>query len=247
MPAGGSVATGSAHSIGKVVDDVEVCPLHTLDHKLGNSVTTGDLGRYHPIVIDQVHQDFAPVAGVDGPGRVDDRHAQLRGEPGARVHQPTYPSGSAIAIPVRTSARSPGPSSTSCAAYEIGAGVARVRVRGQRQVRVELPHEHVHPHASHPAASVRARSRTLACVASPNPYRERLSLSWWLWLPAVAVAGGAGRRGEAGRTGRGDLGRLPGAAAADRRRALVAGPHPHRGVQRGAAGRRRAHPAAVRG
>jgi hypothetical protein len=34
------MATGSAHSIGKVLDDVEVCPLHALDHKLGNSVTT---------------------------------------------------------------------------------------------------------------------------------------------------------------------------------------------------------------
>src|SRR5689334_23793964 len=88
MPARRAVATGAPGGVGEFVDDDEVCPLDALNHKLGNPVTTGYFRGDHPIVVDEVDQDFATVSGIDRTGRVEHGHAEPVGQPRARVHQP---------------------------------------------------------------------------------------------------------------------------------------------------------------
>jgi len=188
MPTRGAVATGSSPGLGKFVNDDEVCPLHALDHKLGNPVTSGDLRSDHPIVVDQVHQDFAAVTGVDGARRVQYGHAQPSRQSGARVHQAD--------VSIREGDGHTGADQRPLAGselevfggHEVGTGVSRMCVRRQRQIGVEPPDVHrqclVHMH--HPAGCDRPPDTYPRSVA--QTYRERLTVAWWLWLPALGLA-----------------------------------------------------------
>jgi hypothetical protein len=72
------VAAESALRVGQRVDSVEVCPLDTLDDELRDPIAPHD-GRGHvAIVVDEVHQDFPSVSGVDCAGRVEHCHAEAR-------------------------------------------------------------------------------------------------------------------------------------------------------------------------
>ncbi len=88
--------------------------------------------------VQQQHLQLAAVAGVDQPGRVDERDPVPSGQPGARQHQP--------GLPLRDldgdrrcarSARSPGPSVTASSAYRSRPASPRVGARGQHRARVE--------------------------------------------------------------------------------------------------------------
>ncbi len=96
------------------------------------------------VVVDQVDQDLAPVAGVDRAGRVEHRHAEPGGQAGARVHQPDVPLGQRDG----DAGAAPGPARPAGAPRPRRPPGRRRRRRDgrtrQRQVRVEPAHGHGH-------------------------------------------------------------------------------------------------------
>ena len=134
--AGGTVPARAAGRTGEALHLDEPGLLHLLDDQLGDPVAAGQVDRLPRVEVDQQHLDLAAVAGVDGPGRVDDRHPEPGGEPGARVHQGD--------VPVRQRDRDAGRHQRPLprlevhvdGRHQVGAGVTGVGVRRERDVRV---------------------------------------------------------------------------------------------------------------
>ena len=81
------------------------------------------------IGVEQVDEQLAAVAGVDEPGRVDDRDAVLRGEPRARLHEAGVPLGDRDGEPGRDERALTGRELDTVAGAEVEPGVARVGAR----------------------------------------------------------------------------------------------------------------------
>ena len=75
--------------------------------QLGDPHAARDRERF-AAEIDKQHLYLAAVVGIDRAGRVEHGDAVARGKPGARPHLRFVPCGSAMAMPVGTSARAPG-------------------------------------------------------------------------------------------------------------------------------------------
>src|SRR5205807_9533659 len=91
VAAGGAVPTRTPYGVRELGDALEVCPFDPLYDKLRDPVTARDLRRRIPIVVDEVDQDLAAVAGVDRTRGVEHRHTQPAGQPRPRMHQPDVP------------------------------------------------------------------------------------------------------------------------------------------------------------
>ena len=126
-------------------------------HELGDPVAGGERERLGPVGVEQQHPQLAAVAGVDQPGRVDQRDPVRAASPERGSTRPAWPSGISTAIPVRTEARSPGAERGRLERVQVEPGVARVGPGRQRARGVEPPD----PQAS---SRGRARART-RCVA----------------------------------------------------------------------------------
>lgn len=91
---------------------------HFLDNQLRDSITAVQGHGSFEIVVDQIDADLTSVSRIDGSWRISPcRHRCARTGHCGGCTKAAYPSGSAIAIPVRTSRRSPGASVTDSAAY----------------------------------------------------------------------------------------------------------------------------------
>jgi hypothetical protein len=196
VPAGRAVATGTATGFGEFVNVDEVCPLHPLNHKLGNSVTTGYFCSSHPIVVDEIHEYFTAVPRVDRPGRVQHGHAEPGRQARAGMHQAD--------VPVRERERHPGAHERAPARRkfhvfggdEVGPRVAGMRIGRQRKIKVKPLHldgqavsQRVHSSRGHPARCADPGAPYPRSVAQTSRYTERLTAAWWLWLPAIGLLG----------------------------------------------------------
>src|SRR5262249_52009847 len=188
----------------KLIDEVEVCPLHPLNDKLSDPVAAAYLRRRHSIMVHQVHHDLTAVPGIHRSGCVQHGHTDAGGEPGAGMPQPS--------VPLRQRDRDPGTHQATLARWQlhvvgrhqIGARVARMGVCRHRQIRIEPAQRDRHGlvvHALHPAVStpqIAPYSRSVAQAHSSHPlashplatarYGERLRVPWWLWLPILGLA-----------------------------------------------------------
>ena len=90
-PTGGPVPSLPPGAVRKRIRHVEVGVQVVLHDELRDPVADPHGERLARVEVDEVDEDLAPVARVDGARRVDDGHPVPRGEPGARVHQPHGP------------------------------------------------------------------------------------------------------------------------------------------------------------
>jgi hypothetical protein len=108
------------------------------EEQLRDPVARGDLevGRF--VRVEEQHAYLAPVTRIDQSGRVDQRHALLQREPGARQDQPPVALGDGDG---ETGADAdPGARRDACrlGRAEVQARVVVVRPRGQRRLVFEL-------------------------------------------------------------------------------------------------------------
>jgi hypothetical protein len=103
---------------------VENGPLDPLDDQLRDPVSTLEADWLVPVRVEQRHLDLAPVARVDGPRCVHDRHPVVRGQAGPGVHERRVPRGQRDG--------QPGPHQRTLAGGQLN-------VLGRRQVRARIP------------------------------------------------------------------------------------------------------------
>src|SRR5690606_31209616 len=150
LPVGGAEAPGGAvaglppRAAGQALDLGEVDAADLLDDQLGDAVPPPHGERLGPVGVEQVHEDLAPVAGVHGAGRVDDRDPVPGRETRPRVHE------TGVAVRQRDGHAGgnqrplPRAELDVLTGVEVDAGVARVRLPRDRQAGVEAAQEDAH-------------------------------------------------------------------------------------------------------
>jgi hypothetical protein len=161
VPTGGTMPSSAAGSVGQLLDTFKVCPLHPLNDKLRDSITTGDGGRLMRIVIDQVDLDFTPVAGIDRTWSVQHGNAEAVGQTGARVDEPDVAQRQCDRDSGRDQSTRAGRQGDVDGCAEVGTGVAVMRVRRHRHLGIEPPYRD-------PDRAVPHRSTTF-CEVHPLP------------------------------------------------------------------------------
>jgi hypothetical protein len=117
--------------------------LDALNYQLRDPVSAAEADRAVPVRVQHGHLDLPPVARVDGPRRVHQRHPVLGRQAGAGMHERR--------VPVGQGDRDPGPHQGPFARPELDvlgrrqvrARVARMGVRRQRNAGVKALDQHV--------------------------------------------------------------------------------------------------------
>ena len=165
---------------------------HGDDDELGDPHSRLDDERLARVGVEEDHAQLAAVAGVDEAGRVHDRDPVLRRQAERGMTSPAWPSGIATAMPVPTSARSPGPSSCRSHDDEIEPGVARVGARRQDGV-VAQARDRQLDHAGRRRSASDARRRGTARSGATRARGSRARMSTPSSRSSRSSIGGAER------------------------------------------------------
>lgn len=174
---------------------------NALDNQLSNAVAGTKLDGAHRVEVDDADLDFTTVAGIDGPGCVDQTDAVPHGKARPRVDKRCIPGGQCDG---HTGGQQGTLTRLQCGSlrgHQVKSCIARmgslrewhrgIKPLNQDVNSIGFPvHGPTVARAAGPTAARAVSGRwhpDLVTSTNPTHYRERLTAPWWLWLASCVV------------------------------------------------------------